>query len=343
MATKSIGATARDYATLALWAAYVNALALSAPEIGECYNDSEFTFVATVTLGGWTGDSGTNTVTLKCAAGQSFRDNASVQSNALRYNQANGVGARGTVGYGAAINVTGGNCIIDGLQVYNDSASGQGAIGNNQASGAVQNCILYSKLRTAGNSVLLVNGNPAVAATNCLVLVNGTTGRGVSTGQAGALTDLTIVAASGAGTGAVSPYSGNVWKNCAVYGFTTDYSGTASASSTNNATDLGAFGGTNYGTSGQVSLVGTTEWQSVTAGSEDLRLKSTSAKLKDNGATAGPTNDIAGTTRPQGSAYDIGAWELVVAASVTVGEMVAAAQHGYNMPRGKTGVIGYDI
>src|SRR4051812_34128745 len=96
MATKSIGATSRDYSTISGWAAYVNALSLSAAEVGECYNDSEFTESSTVTFGGWTGASRTNTVTLKCHSGQSFRDN-SPQSHALRYNQSNGVAISNSV------------------------------------------------------------------------------------------------------------------------------------------------------------------------------------------------------------------------------------------------------
>ncbi len=67
MATKTIGTNSRDYATIALWAAYVNALVLLADERGECYNDSEFTIASLVTIGGWT-NGGTFTVTLTCAA-----------------------------------------------------------------------------------------------------------------------------------------------------------------------------------------------------------------------------------------------------------------------------------
>ncbi len=317
MATKTIGATGRDYATLALWAAYVNALALSAAEIGQCFNDSEFSTVAKITIGGYTGSSGTNTVTLTCGTGQSFRDNANKLTNALRYNQSNGVGLTAAVAYDKVLNVTGNNFILDGLQLKQTSSNGNELFFNftgGTANVTVQNCIFQGLLKDNNHAMVQVWGGDL---TNCVIIVTSATsgggynGNSVS-GDVPAIADCTVVASnSSTGIGISAQYANGVLaKNCAVAGFTTDYNGTASASSTNNATDKGSFGGTNWGGSGQVSLVGTTEWQSVTSGSEDYRLKSTSAKLKDKGATIGPTNDIIGTARPQGAAYDIGCWEL---------------------------------
>lgn len=321
MATKSIGsAGGRDYATLAAWASYANALSLSAAELGECYNDSEFTPAATVTFGGWTGASSSNTVTLKCAAGQSFRDNANVQTNALRYNQANGVGVKSSVAFASLISVTGAFFILDGLQVKTTDSTGGCYLASAAISGCkVQNFIFECASTNSNRGALKTFNVTDFIAQNglCLMTAAGGSAAGVEdVGGANAATyyDLTIVSSNGStATGFLNDFTTRpVVKNCAVAGFTTDYSGTCGTSA-NNATDKGSFGGTGYGTSGQVSLVGTTEWVSVTAGSEDLRLNSTSAKLKDNGATIGPANDIAGTSRPQGSAYDVGCWELVAA------------------------------
>lgn len=324
MATKTIGSSGRDYATLALWASYVNALALSAPEIGQCFNDSEFTFTSAVTLGGWTGGSGTNTVTLTCGTGQSFRDNASVQSNALRYNQSNGVGISGNIDYGTSISVTGDHFIMDGLQVKNASGHPQGALVvtalATTLSCTIQNSIFQGSMRSNGNFV--VDIARSVTLQNCLILSTGTSGSGLRGTRADNISsvaiDLTVVSSnSSGGTGITSQYTpGMATTNCAVAGFTTDYSGTADAASTNNATDKGSFGGTNFGGSGQASIVGATEWQSVTNGSEDYRVKSsTSVKLKGNGATSGPSSDIVGTTRS--APYTIGAWQ-VGATAVTI-------------------------
>lgn len=323
MATKSIGSSGRNYSTLALWAAYVNALALSAPEVGECYNDSEFTPAAQVSIGGWTGASATNTVTLKCAAGQSFRDNANVLTNALRYNQSNGVGINGQATYQSVLVITGDFMIVDGMQILADAASStSGGIAQQIGAGAtcvLQNCIIQGNSRNSGSGNGLVSwyGSTSTVQNN-VIIVTASNGQGLGGLVAGTWYDNTVFTTNGStGIGIGVNYGIAIAKNNVVAGFTTDYSGTCTTSA-NNATDKGSFGGTGWSTSGQVSLVAATEWQSVTAGSQDLRLKSTSAKLKDNGATVGPANDIAGTSRPQGSAYDIGCWELVAAASDTL-------------------------
>lgn len=317
MATKSIGsAGGRDYSTLAAWASYVNALALSAPEVGECYNDSEFTTSTQIAIGGWTGGSSTNTVTLQCHAGQSFRDNASVQTNALRYNQSNGVGLSSTLSYDWSIKLTTAFTIVDGLQVKTTGNS-NGSIWSNTDNQTVQNCILQGSLQNSSSFMLRMETGSSSVGQNCAVLVTSANGGGVICRSGSFAREMTIVnSAGGSHTGFQLSYSSPIIQNVAVYGFTTDYTGTASASSSNNATDKGSFGGTNFGGSGQTSIT-SSEWQNLTAGSEDLRLASGSTKLKDNGATAGPSTDIAGTSRPQGSAYDIGAWELVVSGGTT--------------------------
>lgn len=316
MATTSIGSNVgRTFATLALWAAYVNALVLVAPEVGEMDNDSQFTPSATVTVGGWTGGSSTNTVTLKCAAGQSFRDNASVQSNALRYNQSNGVGVLSSQTYADCFQFTTQWTIIDGIQWKGPTNSQQNLLNMSAANCTIQNYVIEGRGRN-GNFYALNFTGPGTNQ-NGAVIVTNTTGSGVNTGGGPTVTDVSIVSSNAStGTGFKTAYTPTpVVTNVAVSGFTTDYSGTANASSANNATDKGAFGGTNFGGSGQVSLVGATEWQSVTNGSEDLRLNTTSAKLKNNGATTGPSVDIAGSTRT--APYDIGCWELVASNSVT--------------------------
>lgn len=334
MATKSIGTAGRDFSTLASYTTtYLNALTnIAVAERGECYNDStEFTAATRLTIGGYTLAGGS--VTLTCAAGQSFRDNASVQSNALRYNAANGVGYNSTLDYDIAVLVTGPNLTIDGLQIKNVRSASQWILWSQVAAGAtdfiVKNCIIYGISNNNSRALVLSTGGANSATIqNCAIIVTGTTGGAIQySANAGSpiIEETSILSSNASGGIGVDMQSQTITvvRNVAVAGFTTDYNGTASASSTNNATDKGSFGGTNFGASGQVSLVGTTEWQSVTNGSEDLRLNSTSAKLKNNGVTAGPNTDIAGTSRPQGANYDIGCWELVTAAGVSLGELAA--------------------
>ncbi len=323
MATKTIGTNSRDYATWALWAAYVNALTnISVAERGECYNDSEFTTSAKITFGGWTLSGGS--VTLTCAAGQSFRDNAGVLTNALRYNQANGVGLSANIAYDQSILVSTAGFTLDGVQIKNTNTSNQG-IYKNSAVSTVQNCVLQSVKTFASTDTLVEAFFVNLTFLNNLLLATGNQCRGLTLESGGTITDNTIVATGGAaGPGIRVVYSdGPVIKNTAIAGWTTDCSGTAGASSSNNATDQASFGGTNFGSSGQTSLVGTTEWVSVTNGSEDLRVKSTSVKLKGNGATAGPSDDIAKQTRT--APYTIGCWQFVAAGG---GGLVSGALEG---------------
>ncbi len=214
--------------------------------------------------------------------------------------------------------MTGSRLTIDGLQIKGTESTNttQGLIYLLGGGGTVvvQNCILQGYIKFA-YGIITYSQNGDIIQNNVLISTN--LGEGIYVDTGAAITSCTIVSTNSSSGAGIRNGGGNtVVKNTAVYGFgANDYQGTASASCTNNATDQASFGGTNYGGSGQTSLTGATEWQSVTNTSEDLRLKSTSAKLKDNGATAGPANDIAGTARPQGSAYDIGCWELVVAAA----------------------------
>jgi hypothetical protein len=94
-------------------------------------------------------------------------------------------------------------------------------------------------------------------------------------------------------TGFRSSYSSSKARNCAVIEHDTDFVGTSISSSSNNATSNGTIGGTGFGTNAQVSAVASDEFENVTAGTEDFRLKSTSTKLRGNGtATNAPATDM---------------------------------------------------
>ena len=98
MTTHSIGTTGRDYSTLQAWEDACPANLVTDGNIwrGECYNDSEFSSSGTlVTIAGITTDA-THYVELTTATGHSFQDHADVRTNALKYNQSNGVGLKTT-------------------------------------------------------------------------------------------------------------------------------------------------------------------------------------------------------------------------------------------------------
>src|SRR5262249_25313543 len=96
--TKTIGTSGRDYSTVQAWedALPANLVTDGNSQVGQCFNDSEFTVAGDIlTISGETTDA-SHTITITTGSGQSFRDNAGVQTNALLYNVSNGVGLRAT-------------------------------------------------------------------------------------------------------------------------------------------------------------------------------------------------------------------------------------------------------
>lgn len=306
---KTIGTSSRDYSTLQAWEDACPADLVAVDQIwqGQCYNDAEFT--AGLTVAGTTTDA-TRYKELTTAAGQSFSDNASVQTNALRYNQANGVAISVAGGYSTGITVTDINFRMSKVQVK--VSSDAYAYNNNTASTAhvLDKCILQ-QAGSAGACIRLRGGT----LSNSLLSKNSAgTSKAAISGAYGAatLTNCTIVrpttyAVGGTAIGAGSGFTFTL-KNVAVFGFTADTSGTISATTcyTDDATPSTGFTTVAYDTSTGSGF------QNTAVTTADFRIKTGSALL-DVGTTdtTYAATDIAGTSRPQGSAYDVGAWELV--------------------------------
>lgn len=302
--TKSIGTSSRDYSTLQAWddSLPANLVTDGNSYVGECYNDSEFGEMLTMQSNT---TNSTYTITLKCAAGQSFRDHANVQTNALRYNSSYGVGNKRTASYATAIRVQGiANITVSGLQfscTHSTSGTHSTNAGGSTDAPLFENCIFES-----GSTPFSSQQKPTLR--NCLLVSTVSANHGFYWYyQTPTLENCTIVKSTTAGGTALKSHTGSgsvTVKNCAMFGFTTLISGTGSGN--NNASDL-AIG---FGTSNQASKTYANQFQSTTT---DYRLKS-GADCVDNGATISAASpDIAGTSRPQGSAYDIGCWELVSA------------------------------
>lgn len=347
--TKSIGTSARDYSTLQAWedALPANLVTDGNAQVGECYNDSEFTTstATLLTIAGETTDT-TNFITIKCAAGQSFRDNASVQTNALRYNQSNGVGLRATGNFTYldpfGISAQADNTVIDGLQFKND----EGQQTNKHAVKlSATNCTLKNSIVQMDHGIATARpvrmgtnlGTSACKVLNCAIMmddgasmvaaieidndglhqvVNCTIARYSDATNPG--TRIALQTQSG------GHYAGaNISINNAIFGFATFTDDTSAgqwgAPSGNNCTDLTSA--TVPGSANQVSKTYANQFQDTTKTTPDFRAK-TGADLLNNGQTASTyitdSKDIAKTTRPQGLAWDIGAWELIPAAAATV-------------------------
>jgi hypothetical protein len=172
MATKTIGATGRDYSTHSAWITYLDALTFSGAEIGQAYNDGEFleglNFVSGIT-------NGANRITLTAAAGQGFADHASKTTNALKYNVSNGAGVLGTTGGGGStIIVDIAHLTITRMQFkrtanYNYLLEMTGG----SSDGIFTDCIFHHDTAGGSGGAVILN---ASVATNCLIIANGAAG-----------------------------------------------------------------------------------------------------------------------------------------------------------------------
>lgn len=346
--TKTIGTSARDYSTIQAWedALPANLVTDGNSQVGQCFNDSEFinstASTNICTISGETTDS-THTITLTTGAGQSFRDAAGVQSNALAYNQTNGVGIRMTGHSSDGILVSSNFVTISNLQFANSGTNYTDFLIKLAGTpGTASGCIFQQKQNGYGIGPVYLGdgtGKPSNSLLNSLVICIGL-GAAITIANDGlmVIANCTIVKPSndsGVGTGVAlktasgGHYAGlNKSVNNAVFGFasfTDDV--TNFGSSGNGCTDLAAT--TVPGSSNQVSKTYANQFQNTTGASADFRAKA-GADLLNNGATdttdIPSAIDIVGTSRPQGSAWDIGAWELVTgaaAAAVVIGATLA--------------------
>ena len=297
MATKSIGSSSRDCATFALHASYMDGLnALSAAEVGEAYNDSAFDVSGGVA--NYTGftPSVSFPFTLRCATGQSFRDHANKLTNALAYNQSNGVGLRNTAsGYGTVLTGSAPFTTIDGLQISAVNAQARGLTWSG-ASSVIQNCIIES---TSSGETLGLSGAGSHAINCLLISLRDGGSPGIDFGLAQATSFCTIVKPSTATAGArgfSGLYASAVMtaKSCAVFQYTADF-GTSNAASINAETC--ATSDTTPSTGFTGSLTYADQFEVVTATGRDFRAKSGGFLPAAGTAIGGITTDIIGQTR----------------------------------------------
>jgi len=312
--TSSIGTSSRNYSTIQAWEDSIPGSMGSNSYVGECYNDSEFSVAGTVVTFAGSSTGASNTITLKCAAGQSFRDNANVQTNALRYNQSNGVALKRTSYAGNAVEVQEDYVFLDGLQITH-TLSGAVFYSNSTSytHNVYSNCILS---QSSGGGVILASR--AETWVNDLFIGGGSAGTaGVYLPYPGGVNFLNCTLVRPTSLSTSTTYGWNIpagsgvpIKNCATFGYNSMVNNSSLFSGSNNCSD-NTIG---FGTSNQQSKTYANQFVNTTASSGDFKLKS-GADCIDNGATdSSASPDIAGTTRPQGSAYDIGCWELVRAA-----------------------------
>ena len=292
---------------------------------GQCQNQ-EFSGAGTqLTISGSTASS-TAYKECKTVAGASFRDHANIQTNQLRYNAANGCGIRGTSASTATLVEQEDQCRISKLQISStgsDSRAVAGSVGSTDityvddviiegtgtgtgttagaasfpAANIIRNSVIIQRASAAGQIIGTGTGSPSFY--NCTLaaaddLATAPT-RVLLSGASGTVTVQNCGLFAGDSTKAIKAGS-------ATFNFTTCYS------------DIS-------GTAGVTQTTYSSEFENVNDATRDFRLKTGAAQI-DTGTTDA-TNaaiDIAGTARPSGAAYDVGAWEFVQAGqSVNVG------------------------
>lgn len=304
-----------DYSTLQAWEDASPANLVTSDQIwrGEMIAGTSLSGNALLTVAGSTTDA-TRYKILTCEAGASFRDNASKQTNALRWNASNGAAINTGDAFNDGMTVNEAFFRMVGIQLKGGGGSNHFALLVTAADVTVDSCIIQSDLPLAAtnsrflmkNTVVIksASGGAACGLQSSFTLVNCTI---VKPSDVGAVTlGLDIQFTNGA----------CVVKNCAVFGFTTasatDGNGntTHTTCQTDQASPLTGYTTQTYSTS---------LFPNITLATCDYRAKSGSALL--NAGTTDATNaatDIFGVARPSGASYDVGAHEFVAASVPTV-------------------------
>lgn len=268
-----------------------------------------------LSVGGFTSD-GASILHLTTKAGASFRDHASVQTNALRWNASNGAAITCSSIYsnGTIYLLTAGFKLTN-LQVQGTTI-GLAFVTAGAYSANIDFCILEGNGATQG--ALYLYGN-AQKITNSLI-VNRKSGGGAiaQIGNASSAFNCTFVTPNDltpAGEGFSGIYSGATVSNCVFAGCTaTNSSGGAPTISDCYATDASPPSGV---TTIAYDTTTGTGFENILDATHDYRIKATST-LVDAAANDASyaVFDIAGTTRPQAGNNDVGAWEYVSASSI---------------------------
>jgi hypothetical protein len=264
------------------------------------------------------GSSASSTAYSECTtvAGASFRDHVNVQTNALRYNAANGCGIRSTSVDGVGINISEEFARVTGMQVTATGTGGRGLLSNDNS--VVVDFSIIDGLYTGTNAT-----NGVLAATFSTIVRNSAiiqrasaADHIVATGTGSPnLYNCTIVAPDDLATAPTSIFlsdaSGTITvQNCGLFAGDSTKAITAGSATFNFTTCYSDISGT----SGVTQTTYSSEFENVNDATRDFRLKTGAAQI-DTGTTdvTNAAIDIAKTNRPSGAAYDVGAWELVQA------------------------------
>jgi hypothetical protein len=313
MALKTIKASGGDYTSLSAWEATL-AATLTSTELAECYN---FALSDDVAISGSV-TSATNYIRIYTPLAERHDGRSrAVSGTGFRISDSTGAG---TIRHGANSHVR-----YEGLEIEQTGSSNTLQINNTLSSGSdirVEKCLIHDTLTGTGYTISAIAANLNLTLRNNIVYGNQ---RSMDTrGATSALCENSTFWRHQAQLGLVSgtelscknTYSGHA--GAASDDFWSGGSPTGNNNASSDTTATARF------TSSVNSVAGSAVFTSVTAGSEDFSLKTGTNALVDAGATLGTvTDDLIGTTRPQGASYDIGAFERIVSSAPT-GTFVAS-------------------
>jgi hypothetical protein len=235
---------------------------------------------------------------LTAAPGASFSDNPNKLTNALAYNAANGVAVRMT-GTEKVFELANGITFrFTGLQIQGKTAQPLYAF-NAGGLVTVENCIVY--MPDANEAVYLPQARYVNSLFYSAALVVTCTADSSFYASTLYTTSTTTPVINTVGAGALI-------YDCAFFGGNAVSSSTSFMTASNNATNQASVG---FGTANQVGLTAASQFQSVTPGSEDFRVR-TGAALINNGIRQQVYTsdlDIVGSARST-TTPTIGAWEF---------------------------------
>jgi hypothetical protein len=310
MALKTIKASGGDYTTLSAWEASLPAT-LTEVETAECYN---FALTDDVAISGST-TSATNYIRIytppaerhdgrsRAVSGTGFRLTANTGATPIRYGSVNHVRLEGLEIVGSATSAT----VVD-YQLGGSFTSG----GNDHQ---INHCIIHDTI--VGTGYTITAGAANLSLTFIDNIVYGYQRSWDTRNAASVVASNNTFWRHAAQLGLVSSTElvcKNAYSGASTAGADDYWSGGTPTGNNNASSDTSA---TARFTSSINSVAGSAVFTSVTAGAEDFTLKTGTNALVEAGATlASVTDDIKGTARPQGSLYDIGAFERVVAGGV---------------------------
>lgn len=310
--TKTIG-SGGDYSTIQAWEDACPADLTAVDQIwrGEVKNQS-FTNSGNnvLTVDGITTDA-TRYVELTTEAGASFVDNGSLATNALRYNTSNGAAISSSNGYSFNSPIIVNSSIHIRISKLQVKATGNGGWAISGSSNAIiDRCILEGTQR----GVNLISNS---RVSNSVIALTASSGlfdiAELVTGAS--LYNCTLVSLGATIANALSGnYGTPTVRNCIIMGCTAVKTGGSTPTYTTCLTDAASPPSgcttTAYSTSSGI------QFENITSGSHDFRIKSGSSAI--NAGTTDSTyaaTSINGLSRPQGAAYDVGAWEFASASA----------------------------